>query len=347
MFDVSSLASTENCLFSPIIKLEKIIGDKKEVVSYSDRLNAIEQQKMAQLQSQIRASQAQNIPQQIQQQQIEPEPPKQEEVIQPKQEEPKSPIQPEVKPIREPEKKVEEPVPIPEPKIIQKKYKLSSGPIVKVSENYSTDDKLEKDVVELLNNNSIKWEVGKKGKEKPICISIRDVEGPGGLQCKNECTFPYDMMFVVNSITDLEMEKKWHKGAEKSVIISKKKEDDYEVEIKYALTKFPWPMSDRDWLTERKIFFNYCGDPTQCLIICQSTTHPKYPVKDNPVRAEIAIQGHHFKKLDNNSTKLTMVTQGDVKISGMKGMARKKMPEGQYKFFEEWLKGLKSLSGKK
>ena len=164
---------------------------------------------------------------------------------------------------------------------------------------------------------------------------------------KNECTFNYKMEQVLKSFVDLETEKQWHKGADLTEILETGAEEDCATETRHVHSKFPWPFTDRDWLFRRKIFKSYLGDPTQSLVLTQSCKHQKYPEKKDPVRAEIFLQGHLFKDLGNGTTKLTMVSQADVKITGMIGMAEKKMPEGQYKFFEEWIKGLEKIYGKK
>ncbi|MCQ2821577.1 MAG: START domain-containing protein [archaeon] len=225
----------------------------------------------------------------------------------------------------------------------EKQFKIPSGQIVRLPEDYSTDDQLEVDVVNTLNNTSLPWKVVKKGKDFPITISLRKIDGPGEFMVKNEVIIPYPKDFIIKALTDLETEQKWHKAASGTKILSSGQEEDFQQDIRYNYTKFPWPLSDRDWVIQRKWWFNYGGDSTQGLLLTKSCEHSDYPAKEKPVRAMIYIQGHHFQELDNGQTKLTMISQADIKISAMKGMIEKKMPEGQMKYFEEMLKGFKKL----
>ena len=240
-----------------------------------------------------------------------------------------------------------------EKKIIEeKKYKLISSPnnIIKIPENYSTDDEDEYKIVSLFNEElDDKWNLAIDDKKNNIKVYKKEVSYTQALLLKTFSEMPFSLNIIMNVLDDYDFRMKWDKTFKTIELVEKlpkKENEDFESFIQYSYLKFPPFMTDRDFLQINKIWKSYLGNDKYFLGHNKSTTHEKYPEKSNPIRAEMIIGGFFFEEINENLTKVYLINNADVKMTTGVSLVNKKAPESPQNFIiylnngcDMWVKG--------
>lgn len=152
-------------------------------------------------------------------------------------------------------------------------------------------------------------------------------------------SLPYSLETILKAFNTIEIRRKWDKSFNKIEVLSKNEEENKSTEVLYLYMPFPFMMTDRDWIQQKKFWNNYAG-PKTALFHMKSVEHPNYPPKEKPIRATMFIGGYYMEEVNEKETKIITLNHTDVKLSKMMmGMANKKAPEGSKKFLESLRKG--------
>ena len=235
---------------------------------------------------------------------------------------------------------------------IEKKYKLISSPknIIKIPENYSTDDEDEYKIVSLFNEElDDNWKLAIDDKKNNIKVYKKEVSYTQALLLKTFSEISFSLNIIMNVLDDFDFRMKWDKTFKTILLVEKlpkKENENFESFIQYSYMKFPAFMTDRDFLQKNKIWKNYLGNEKCVLGHNKSTTHEKYPEKTNPIRAEMIIGGFYFEEIHENLTKVYLINNADVKITTGISIVNKKAPESPQNFIiclkngcDMWVKG--------
>ena len=134
---------------------------------------------------------------------------------------------------------------------------------------------------------------------------------------------------------------KWDKTFKKHEVIQKFPiENGMEREINYLFIKMPLFMTDRELVQEQKVWSEYNGNPQNMLVCQTSTTNPKYPVKEKPIRAEMIVGGIYLKEVSPQETLLFLINNFDLKITTGKDIVDKAAPNSAKDFFSNLKKYL-------
>ena len=236
--------------------------------------------------------------------------------------------------------------------IKEKKYKLISSPnnIIKIPENYSTDDEDEYKIVSLINEElDDKWNLAIDDKKNNIKVYKKEVSYTQALLLKTFSQIPFSLNVIMNVLDDFDFRMKWDKTFKTISLVEKlpkNENENFESYIQYSYLKFPPFMTDRDFLQKNKIWKNYLGNEKCLLGHNKSTTHEKYPEKSNPIRAEMIIGGFYFEEINENLTKVYLINNADVKATTGISLINKKAPESPQNFIiylnngcDMWVKG--------
>jgi hypothetical protein len=237
-------------------------------------------------------------------------------------------------------------------KIVEKKYKLksNSNDIIKIPENYSTDDEDEYKLVSILNEPlDDNWKLAIDDKKNNIKVYKKEVSYTQALLLKTFAEIPYSLKTIMDLLDDFDFRMKWDKTFQKIILVEnlpQKENEEYTSFIQYSYMKFPAFMTDRDFLQINKTWKNYLGDNKTVLSHNKSTTHEKYPEKSNPIRAEMIIGGFYLKEINDNLTKIYLINNADVKVTTGISLVNKKAPESPQNFIiclkngcDLWVKG--------
>lgn len=119
----------------------------------------------------------------------------------------------------------------------------------------------------------------------------------------------------------------WDESFKKHELLEKfPEENGMEREINYYFLKMPLFMTNREFVNEKKTWKEYNGNPQNLLTVYQFTTHPKYPVKEDPIRAETLIGGLYLKEVSPQETLLYLINNSDIKITTGKDLINSKTP---------------------
>ena len=112
-------------------------------------------------------------------------------------------------------------------------------------------------------------------------------------------------------------------------------------QINYLYIKMPVFMTDRDLVQEKKTWENYNNNPSNYMSIYTSTTHPKYPPKEKPIRADMIIGGIYLKELSPNETAIYLINNFDLKITTGKDIVDSAAPDRAKDFVPNLVKYIK------
>ena len=199
----------------------------------------------------------------------------------------------------------------------------TSTSIVKLPPGYGTDDRDEKELVDLLNGKNYTWQERKLKHGLSVFYVPFDEDYTILTRQHFHVPCPYDS--VIKAFLDPEYRKKWDKSlSNKTKVLSSKKVGECEIDHIYTYIKMPFIFSDRDFVQKRKMWRNYTTNPRSLLIHCKSYDHDSYPEKDKPVRATIHIMGFYFQEIDAQNTMYSTISRGDF---GFPPMFYNKMKE--------------------
>ena len=75
--------------------------------------------------------------------------------------------------------------------------------------------------------------------------------------------------------------------------------------------------------------------------IYASTTHPKYPPKEKPIRADMIIGGIYLKELSPNETAIYLINNFDLKVTTGKDIVEGAAPDRAKDFVPNLVKYIK------
>lgn len=110
--------------------------------------------------------------------------------------------------------------------------------------------------------------------------------------------------------------------------------------ITYQFIKLPFPITDRELVTLTKVWKNLHGNHDHYMSLEKATQHPKYPIKEKPIRGETIFSGVYLKVKSPEETLMYMANLVDMKFTTGAGFVNKKAPEGTKDFLEEFIKYL-------
>ena len=252
------------------------------------------------------------------------------------------------------EEKKEEEIIKESPKPIEKKYKLSSNPnsIIKLPPNYSTDDEDEYNLISIINSPlDSNWKLTINDEKNNIKVYKKELSTTNALLLKTYSSLSYSLKTIMEVLDDYNFRLKWDKTFKIITLVEripKKENETFSSYINYSYMKFPFPMTDRDFLQINKTWKNYLGNEKCFMGHNKSTTHEKYPEKNKPIRAEMIIGGFYFEEIKNNLTNVCLVNNADVKATTGISIINSKAPESPKNFIlnlrngcDMWIKGKK------
>ena len=89
-------------------------------------------------------------------------------------------------------------------------------------------------------------------------------------------------------------------------------------------------------IMKKKLWENYQGQPNCCLIREHSITHPDYPPKEKPIRADFENGGQYVSPIDKYRTKFYFCSKFNMKLNIGISMIEREGAKGQAK----WVKYL-------
>ena len=234
-------------------------------------------------------------------------------------------------------------------KLFQKKYKFQNSPnnLIRIPNYYSTDDDDEFNLISLLNEHN-DWKLDIDDKINKIKIYKKEIIKNEIFLLKIFGEIPFSIRIVTNVLNDYDFRLKWDQSNQKLFIIEKLPNDNNEFEsfIQYSYIKFPTFMQDRDFVQKCKLWKHYLGNPKVVLSHYKSTTHIKYPVLSDVIRAEMIIGGYYLEEINNNLTKCCFIIKADYKLNKAISLNNKNIIENQQNFIinlingcEMWIKG--------
>jgi StAR-related lipid transfer protein 10 len=140
--------------------------------------------------------------------------------------------------------------------------------------------------------------------------SAADMPGAGLNIVKVNALFPkVEPETMYNALHDAQFRKSWdEKMKEGCNIVNLDTRND----IGYYCAKFPFPMSDRDFLNQR---FWMEFDNGEFVIMNRSVRHASCPEKKDIVRGVSIITGYYLRPLAGGGTELLYITHSDIKGS--------------------------------
>ena len=237
--------------------------------------------------------------------------------------------------------------------IYKGKYNVITSPnnIIQIPSNYYTNDENEIKFINLLNEdheigNIYGWE--KIIEDDVVTVYMKKVllddeyKTPSCI-LKTFAKFPFHINQLSSFMEDFEFRSRFEVMLSKGHIIEKRhKVENYEIEYDYFYLSFPWPLSDRDFVEEKKSFHDYAGVKNTKVFLLKSTTHPLEPERKGIIRANLIMNGTYLKKINENLTDFKSIVQLDIKINS--SLAMKLMfsqaPKGQRDWVHETIKKL-------
>ena len=150
---------------------------------------------------------------------------------------------------------------------------------------------------------------------------------------------PYPISRIRPVLMDTPGMDNWDKTYKKHEVIQKYPiENGMEREIDYLYIKMPAFISDREIVQEKRIWSEYNGNPKNFLFAAKSTTNPKYPVKEKPIRAEAIIGGMYLKEITPQETLMYLVSHTDLKMTTGISIVKGKTPGAAKDYVENLVK---------
>jgi hypothetical protein len=140
--------------------------------------------------------------------------------------------------------------------------------------------------------------------------SAADMPGAGLNLVKVNASFPkVEPETMYNALHDAQFRKSWDEKMKEGFNIVNL---DTRNDIGYYCAKFPFPMSDRDFLNQR---FWMEFDNGEFIIMNRSVRHSSCPEKKDIVRGVSIITGYYLRPLKGGGTELLYITHSDIKGS--------------------------------
>lgn len=156
---------------------------------------------------------------------------------------------------------------------------------------------------------------------------------------KTVVTLPFSKAKIFKAFTDQNCIKKWDKNNYDHETLETGTQDDYSWAFKYYKMHFPWPMSDRDWVTKRKMWDPFLGNPKFGLIQAKSIVDKRKPETGKLVRANMINMGFILDEVSPTQTKFLLLNKVDVQAGAVQGTVDSKSPGAAKEFVENLCKG--------
>lgn len=241
-----------------------------------------------------------------------------------------------------PEEKNEAPLEEP-PAQIMKKYKINSGPIVTLPENYSTDDEDEYTAINTLNEDVSSWKKYTDKNGIKLYFKPYNVKDEDGKDCESvigyiEAILDFPANKVIQKMNDFEFRRDVDDQYKKGKLLNERMEDNnIKIMEMYLYMKMPFIFSDRDFVVKKKCWLNYNNNNDHALFYIHSIEHPDYPAKSKPVRGNYANRSGYIKPLSSNQCQLNIITAMDIKMS----LGYDTMAKNGAEMQEKWINNLR------
>ena len=226
--------------------------------------------------------------------------------------------------------------------VAEKKYKIASGNIVSVPDNYSTDDEEEFTAIKTLNEDISSW---KKYTDKDgikLYFKPYPVKDEKGNDCESvigycEAILDFPASKVITKMNDFNFRKNVDDQYKKGNLISERMEGNIKYMEMYLFMKMPFIFSDRDFVVRKKCWIDYNGNKDHALFYIHSIENPQYPPNKKLVRGNYANRSGYIKPLSDNQCQINVVTAMDVKMS----LGVSTMSKNGAEMQEKWAKNLR------
>ena len=226
--------------------------------------------------------------------------------------------------------------------VADKKYKIASGNIVSLPDNYSTDDEDEFTAINTLNEDISSW---KKYTDKDgikLYFKPYPVKDEKGKDCESvigycEAILDFPASKVIAKMNDFNFRKIVDDQYKKGNLISERMEGNIKYMEMYLYMKMPFIFSDRDFVVRKKCWIDYNGNKDHALFHIHSIENPQYPPNKKLVRGNYANRSGYIKPLSDNQCQLNVCTAMDVKMS----LGVSTMSKNGAEMQEKWIKNLR------
>ena len=182
------------------------------------------------------------------------------------------------------------------------------------NENYKTNDKDLKQLIDLMNEPTTKdFGYSNVINEKKCKVYKRLVEGIPVILIKALARLPYNKDVVFEAIANLNIRKQWDSVFSELRVVNHEGENG--AEILYMIIKSPVLLvKNRDFVQQRKIWKNFPTAKSHMLHFI-SIDSPECPINKKCIRAETVISGYYMQDdpEEPGHTLLGVLSQTDIK----------------------------------
>ena len=182
------------------------------------------------------------------------------------------------------------------------------------NENYKTNDKDLKQLIDLMNEPTTKdFGYSNVINEKKCKVYKRLVEGIPVILIKAMAKLPYNKDVVFEAIANLNIRKQWDSVFSELRVVNHEGENG--AEILYMIIKSPVLLvKNRDFVQQRKIWRNFPTTKSHMLHFI-SIDSPECPINKKCIRAETVISGYYMQDdpEEPGHTLLGVLSQTDIK----------------------------------
>ena len=241
-----------------------------------------------------------------------------------------------------PQEEVKEEAPVEE--IKEGKYKIPSGNIVALPDNYSTDDEDIFTAIKTLNEDISSWKKytdkdGIKLYFKPYPVKDEDGNDAESVIGYCEAIIDFPASKVIAKMNDFEFRKNVDANYKKGKLINERMEEgNIKIMEMYLYLKMPFIFSDRDFVVKKKCWLDFNGNKDHALFFLRSYENPGYPPNKKLVRGTFENRSGYIKPLGDNKCQVNVVTAMDVKMS----LGVSTMSKNGAEMQEKWVKNLRN-----
>ena len=241
-----------------------------------------------------------------------------------------------------PQEEIKEEAPVEE--IKEGKYKVQSGNIVALPDNYSTDDEDIFTAIKTLNEDVSSWKKytdkdGIKLYFKPYPVKDEDGKDAESVIGYCEAIIDFPASKVIAKMNDFEFRRNVDANYKKGKLINERMEEgNIKIMEMYLYLKMPFIFSDRDFVVKKKCWLDFNGNKDNALFFIRSYENPEYPPNKKLVRGTFENRSGYIKPLGDNKCQVNVVTAMDVKMS----LGVSTMSKNGAEMQEKWVKNLRS-----
>ena len=241
-----------------------------------------------------------------------------------------------------PQEEIKEEAPVEE--IKEGKYKVQSGNIVALPDNYSTDDEDIFTAIKTLNEDVSSWKKytdkdGIKLYFKPYPVKDEDGKDTESVIGYCEAIIDFPASKVIAKMNDFEFRRNVDANYKKGKLINERMEEgNIKIMEMYLYLKMPFIFSDRDFVVKKKCWLDFNGNKDNALFFIRSYENPDYPPNKKLVRGTFENRSGYIKPLGDNKCQVNVVTAMDVKMS----LGVSTMSKNGAEMQEKWVKNLRS-----